>query len=72
MSTKKNIYATRNDEETDGPSIIAAERHRPLDYAGWKGRNELAKSLPPICAASGADAALAALQEFAGGPHGQR
>jgi transposase-like protein len=43
-----------------------------LDYAGWKDRKELAKALRPIYTAANAEAALAALQQFEEGPHGQR
>ena len=43
-----------------------------LDDAGWKNRKELAKALRPIYTAASAEAALATLQQFDAGSHGQR
>ncbi len=43
-----------------------------LDYASWKDRKALAKALRPIYTAVSAEAAEAALHEFAAGPWGQK
>jgi hypothetical protein len=51
--------------------IVNLIRNR-LDYAGWKDRKELAKALRPIQTAANEESAVAALQEFEGGVHGQR
>ncbi len=43
-----------------------------LDYASWKDRKRIATALRPIYTAVSADAAEAALQDFASGPWGQK
>ena len=51
--------------------IVHLIRHS-LDYANWRDRKSLAGALKPVYAAPGAEAAAAALDEFAESPLGQR
>jgi putative transposase len=51
--------------------IVHLIRHS-LDYANWRDRKALAAALKPVYTAASADAALAALDDFAEGPLGQR
>jgi len=51
--------------------IVHLIRHS-LDYANWRDRKSLAVALKPVYAAVSADAAVAALDEFAETPLGQR
>jgi putative transposase len=51
--------------------IVHLLRHS-LDFVNWKERKLLAAALRPIYTATGADAAAAALDDFASGPWGRR
>lgn len=51
--------------------IVHLLRHS-LDYVSWKERKPLAAALRPIYTAASAEAAAAALDEFASGPWGRR
>jgi putative transposase len=51
--------------------IVHLIRHS-LDYANWRDRKALAAALKPVYTAASADAARAALDDFADGPLGQR
>ena len=51
--------------------IVHLLRHS-LEFANWKQRKPLATALRAIYTAPGADAAMAALEEFEGGPWGMR
>ena len=51
--------------------IVHLIRHS-LDYANWRDRKALAGALKPVYTAASADAAAAALDEFAASPLGQR
>jgi putative transposase len=51
--------------------IVHLLRHS-LDFANWKERKLLAAALRPIYTATSADAAAAALEDFASGPWGRR
>ncbi|POR54500.1 transposase-like protein [Paraburkholderia eburnea] len=58
--------------ETTLQTCIVHLIRNSLDYSGWKDRRTLAAAIRPIYAATSAEAAEAALNDFADGPWGQK